>query len=266
MKIFIDTAKLDEIKKMTNYIDGVTTNPSLIKDAISEMNIKIRMEDYIGEICKITGNGKPVSLEVISTTEKDMVEEAKLLFDKFNDIANNVVIKIPVNTNDGKSQKSNYEGLNVIKEIHNQNIPVNATLIMTPEQALLASRAGANYVSPFIGRIDDYIRKNASIAFNKADYFPAIGITKYNDKGILSGIDLLRKILVIFKNYSIKTEVIAASIRNVIQAREVAIEGMHIATIPFKVLEEMISHPKTTEGIIRFSEDTVPEYEELFKK
>ncbi|OGI12551.1 transaldolase [Candidatus Micrarchaeota archaeon RBG_16_36_9] len=266
MRIFLDTAKLDEIKKMSNYIDGVTTNPSLIKEAISEMNVKTRMEDYIGKICEITGNGKPVSLEVISTTEKNMVEEAKFLFDKFNNIANNVVIKIPVNTNDGKSQKSNYEGLNAIKEINNQNIPVNATLIMTPEQALLASRAGANYASPFIGRIDDYIRKNAGIVFDKADYFPSIGIKECNDKEICSGIDLIRKILVIFKNYSIKTKVIAASVRNVIQAREAATVGVHIVTIPFKVLGEMISHPKTTEGIIRFSEDTIPEYEEMFKK
>jgi transaldolase len=264
MKIFIDTAKVDEIKKMSNFIDGVTTNPSLIKEAISEMKIKTRMEDYIKEICEISGKNKPVSLEVISLTEKGMIEEAKILHDKFNDIANNVVIKIPINTFDGKMQKSHYEGLNTIKELNKQNIPVNATLIMTPEQALLAAKMGATFVSPFIGRVDDFIRKNNNMKFEKYDYFPADGMEDYHDKGIFSGVDLIKKILNIFKNYKIRSEVIAASLRNPIQVREVAMVGAHIATIPFKILEEMIQHPKTSEGIIRFSEDTIQEYKNIF--
>lgn len=266
MKIFIDTAKLDEIKKMSKYIDGVTTNPTLIKDAISKLKTKINMEDYIRKICELAGNGKPVSLEVVSLTEKEMTEEAKILYDKFNDIANNVVIKIPINTFDGINQKNHYDGLNTVKQLSQQNIPVNATLIMTPEQALFAAKLGAAYASPFIGRVDDFIIQNFGLKFGKSDYFPVEGMKDYHDKGIYSGVDLVKKILVIYRNYKFKTEVIAASIRNSRHVREVALTGVHIATIPFEVLEEMISHPKTIEGIKRFSEDTISEYKNIFGK
>lgn len=266
MKIFIDTAKIDEIKRVSNFIDGVTTNPSLIKEAVSELKMKIEMEDFIKKICETAGKNKPVSLEVVSLTEKEMIEEAKLLFNKFNNIANNIVIKIPISTFNEKLQPSHYNGLNVIKELNNQSIPVNATLIMTPEQAILAAKLGARYTSPFVGRIDDFIRKSIGLKFEKSDYFPADGMKDYHDNGIYSGVDLIEKIIKIYKNYKFKTEVIAASIRNSRQVREVALAGAHIVTIPFKTLEEMIKHPKTLEGVIKFSEDTIPEYKDIFAK
>ncbi|MEE9323213.1 MAG: transaldolase family protein, partial [Candidatus Aenigmarchaeota archaeon] len=121
----------------------------------------------------------------------------------------------------------------------------------------------------FAGRIDDWIRKEKlKIDFEKGDYFPAEGIRKegkmVDDDGVVSGVDLVRKIIDVFNKYKIQTDVIAASLRNYRQVREVAELGVHISTIPFSVIEEMIKHPKTFEGIIKFSEDVVPEYRELF--
>ena len=265
MNIFVDTAKLSEIKAAINLgiCDGVTTNPSLIKASMDEL--KIGMEDYIKEICKTMGKGKPVSLEVISTNAEEMVREAKILYERFNPIANNVVIKIPIST---ATNGKNFEGLKAIKELKNTGIKTNATLLMTPEQAFLAAKAGAAYVSPFAGRVDDYIRTSLGKSFEKSDYFPAEGLVEKNkkidDNGILSGVDLVKKIVNIYKNYSIKAGVIAASIRNPRQVREVALAGAHIATIPFSVIEEMTKHPKTVEGVIKFSQDTLEEYKSVF--
>ncbi|MFH0832242.1 MAG: transaldolase family protein [Candidatus Aenigmatarchaeota archaeon] len=255
MKIFIDTSKLNEIKKINELgvLDGVTTNPSLIKQAVDDLKSKgenIDLEDYIKEICKASGKNKPVSLEVISTDVASMVSEAKLLHKKFN-FANNVVIKIPLTA----------DGLKAINELNKSGIKTNATLIMTVEQALLAAKAGATYVSPFAGRIDDYLRSGTE--YKKSDYFPAHGTGK-DDNGIVSGVDLVRKITDIFEIFKIDTEIIAASIRNARQVREVALAGAHIATIPFSVINEMLKHSKTDEGIIKFSEDTIPEYRKIF--
>lgn len=303
MKIFIDTAKLDEIKEACSWgiVDGVTTNPSLIKKAVDALKTKgenVEIEAYIRGICETAGEGKPVSLEVISLTQEKMLEEAEILYEKFNKVTGNVVIKIPINTYDGETTTSNYEGLKVTSELSKKNIPVNVTLIMSPEQALLAAKAGARYASPFAGRIDDYIRKNLDIEFQKGDYFyfdlmEAIGeqrfyeriedsseklpksayidqeIRKYadfaKDKGIGSGVDLVKSIVKIYRNYNIETEVIAASIRNARQVREMAEAGADIATIPFNVIKEMIEHPKTVEGIKNFVADVVSEYRNLFK-
>lgn len=271
MKIFVDTADLDEIKKAKDYgmCDGVTTNPSLIKKAVDKLKAKgkkIDMNDYIKMICKTADAGNPVSLEVISLDAKGMVEEAELLYQRFNKIAGNVAIKIPVSTS--TKDEGNYDGLKAIKMLKEKGIPVNATLIMTPEQSLLAAKAGASYVSPFAGRVDDFIRKSLGVTFGKDDYFPAEGIMKngkvVDDNGIVSGVDLVRKTLEMFRKYSIKAEVIAASLRNPRQVREVAELGVHIATVPFPVIEGMLKHPKTSEGVVKFSEDVVPEYREIF--
>lgn len=303
MKIFVDTAKLGEIKEACGWgiIDGVTTNPSLIKRAVDEVKgegKEINMETYVWEICKTAGKGRPVSLEVISLTIKEMVEEGELLYSKFNPAAENVVIKIPINTCIDESEGTDYEGLKTIKKLSQEGIPINVTLIMTPEQALLAAKAGARYASPFAGRIDDYIRKKLGIEFAKGDYFDfdlmekigkqrldkhlknsggepvgslyhdqetknSIGFGK--DNGIESGVDLVKSIMKIYRNYEIKTEVIAASIRNARQIRQMAEAGAHIATIPFPVIRGMLKHPKTVEGIKSFSADVVPEYRELFQ-
>lgn len=306
MKIFIDTAKLDEIKEACSWgvVDGVTTNPSLIKKAVDALKKKgedIDIPGYIEEICRTAGEGNPVSLEVISLISEKMLDEAIALYERFNPVAENVVIKIPINTYTAGSSHTSYEGLRTISKLSEKNIPVNCTLIMTPEQALLAAKAGARYASPFAGRVDDYIRKRMGIDFEKGDYFDFALIEQMRyaliqeeiefamdleedrpgelyqreeiagaselgkDNGISSGVDLITKIARIYTNYDIKTEIIASSMRNPRQVREVAEVGAHIATIPFTVIREMMQHPKTEEGIKRFSEDVVPEYREIFK-
>ncbi len=272
MEIFVDSADLEEIKKAEEYgvCSGVTTNPSLIKKAVDKLKgkgEKVNIESYINTICKTIGRNGSVSLEVVSLDATGMVKEAEHLYRKFNSVAENVAIKIPISTST-KDDEEHYEGLKAISMLSKKGIPVNATLVMTPEQALLAAKSGAKYVSPFAGRIDDWIRKNLGMKFEKGDYFPAEGIRKkgklMDDNGVVSGVDLVRKILEVFRKYDIQAKVIAASLRNYRQVREVAELGVHIATIPFNVIEEMIKHPKTFEGVVKFSEDVVPEYRGLF--
>ncbi len=266
MKIFIDTAKISEIKEAISWgiVDGITTNPSLVRKAMESEGMGKKIDEYIEEILKIAGPGRPVSLEVMGVKAEDMIREAEILYEKFNDIAKNVVIKVPVNTYAG-----HYEGLKTIKRLSEEGIPVNCTLIMTPEQALLAAKAGARYVSPFAGRIDDYIRTTklgmkAGEDFKKGDYYPWDGMG-VDDNGIRSGSDLVEKVVMILENYDYDTEVIASSIRNARQVREVAMIGAHIATIPFSVLQEMLLHPKTEEGVKKFSEDAEKaNYREIF--
>ena len=275
MQIFIDTANIDEIKEAFSWgiVDGVTTNPSLIKKAVDyyRNNGKtFTMDDYIVELLLVAGKGHPVSLEVIGNNEKSMYGEAKILFEKYNKVAENVVIKIPINPETDPNGIRNFDGLKVIRKLSKENIPVNVTLIMSPLQALLAAKAGAVYVSPFAGRIDDFLRKGAKISFEKYDYYPAEGLSVddkiLNDQGIVSGLDLVASIVDIFENYNVKTKVLAASVRNARQVRELAEIGVDVATIPFKVLKEMVIHYKTAEGMKKFSEDTVPEYKEIFKE
>ncbi|MCL7386488.1 MAG: transaldolase [Thaumarchaeota archaeon] len=300
MKIFLDTAEIEEIKFAASLgiIDGVTTNPSLIKQAVDKRSGSINMEEYIKEILR-TSPG-PVSLEVISVSYEKMVKEAKLLYEKFAGYGE-VVIKIPVCPSlDGESNI--YDGLMAIRTLSELGIPVNATLVMTPEQALLAAKAGAAYVSPFAGRIDDYLRDKLGMKrgkdYKKEDYydFELMGILESeklsrvissleldslakayldervrsaaalaNDNGIYSGVDLVRSILQIFSNYGFKTEVIASSMRNARQVREVAELGVHIATIPFYVLKEMLLHHKTIEGVNAFVKDVVEPYRKIFE-
>jgi len=300
MKIFLDTAEIEEIKFAASLgvIDGVTTNPSLIKQAVDKHGGSINMEEYIKEILRASPG--PVSLEVISVSYEKMVKEAKLLYEKFAGYGE-VVIKIPICPSlDGESNI--YDGLRAIKTLSELGIPVNATLVMTPEQALLAAKAGAAYVSPFAGRIDDYLRDKLGMKrgkdYNKEDYydFELMGMLEAeklgrvissleldslakayldervrstaalaNDNGIYSGVDLVRSILQIFSNYGFKTEVIASSMRNARQVREVAELGVHIVTIPFYVLKEMLLHYKTIEGINAFVKDVVEPYRKIFE-
>lgn len=262
MKIFVDSAKISEIGKAIDLgmCDGVTTNPSLIKKAMVEAGTE--MEEYIRNICQKVGEGKSVSLEVISTSTEGMVREAKILHNKFNPIMGNIAIKIPVNTSiDGKN---NHDGLKTISILAKDGISVNATLVMTCEQTLLAAKAGARYISPFAGRIDDLLREKDNKQFEKSDYFPANGIGQ-NDNGIKSGVELVKKSVEILKKHNLASEVIAASLRNPRQVREVALVGAHIATIPFNVIEDMLKHHKTSEGIKKFTEDVVEEYRELVR-
>ena len=208
MKIFIDTANVNEIKEAATWgiLDGVTTNPSLIAKEGRDL------KEVIEEICSIVDG--PISAEVISLECDKMVEEALELVK----LHKNIVIKIPMCI----------EGLKAVKILTEKNIKTNVTLIFSSQQALLAAKAGATYVSPFVGRLDD------------------IGMV---------GTNLIDEVSAIFKNHSIKTEIIAASIRNPIHASECAIAGADIATIPFNVLKQMAKHPLTDIGIEKFLAD-----------
>jgi len=267
MKIFIDSADIDEIKEVLSYgiLEGVTTNPSLIKKAV-EKRKGISIESYIKDILRVC-KGKPVSLEVVGTDYREMIEEGKTLFKKFNPVAKNVYVKIPVNPCLERECDMNFDGIKAIKTLSREKIPVNCTLIFTPEQAFLASKAGAKIVSPFIGREDDYIRKMNRIKFKKEDYFPEEGFRKgkklLEDDGIVSGVDLIIECIEILRQSHLKTEVLAASIRNTRQFREVAEIGADIATLPLKVIKKLLEHKKTVEGMKKFTKDVVPEYEEL---
>ncbi len=300
MRIFVDTAELDEIKEANSWgiLDGVTTNPSLIKKAV-ENRQDVDMREYIGEICKTVAG--PISLEVIGLTAEEMVEQGQFLYEEFNPVNDNVVVKIPVNTNSPESSGGDYEGLKALNELSERGIPTNATLIMKPEQALLAAKAGTQYVSPFAGRIDDFIRSKVGLtrgedypksAYHDSDWLRHSSYLhlkpqyeylegedldevfsddevaevreKTSDAGVSSGAEAVASIKQIFSNYEFETEVLAASLRNSRQVREVAEAGADVATIPFQVLQEMLGHHKTEQGIIGFSEDVVAEYEGLF--
>ena len=210
MKLFVDTANTEERRKANELgvICGVTTNPSLIAKEGRDFI------EVVKEITEIVDG--PISAEVISLNADEMVEEAKSLIKKID--SSNVVIKIPMCA----------EGLKATKVLTGLGIKTNVTLIFSAGQALLAARAGATYVSPFVGRIDD------------------IG-------GF--GIELIEEIVEIFSIHDIKTEIIAASIRNPVHVIDAARAGSHIATVPYKVIEQMINHPLTTSGIEKFLKD-----------
>ena len=210
MKIFSDTANIDEIRDaaILGVIDGVTTNPSLIAKEGK------KLEDVIGEICALVDG--PISGEIKATTTKweDMVAEGKEIA-KFH---KNMVVKIPMTK----------DGLIAVKALTKLGIKTNVTLIFSVNQALLAAKAGATYVSPFVGRLDDISE---------------------------DGLQLIYDIVDVFTNYDIKTEIIAASIRHPMHVVECAKAGADIATIPYKVIMQMIKHPLTDQGIEKFVND-----------
>ena len=208
MKFFIDTANVEEIKKAWSLgvIDGVTTNPSLISKEGKEP------VELLKEICSIV-NG-PVSAEAVSMTADEMIKEAEFL----SKIHENIVVKIPMIE----------EGLKAVKRLSAMGIKTNVTLIFSSIQALLAAKAGATYVSPFVGRLDDI---------------------SHNGMGIVS------EIVDIFANYMFDTEIIVASIRNPLHVLESAKMGAHIATVPYPVIIQLIKHPLTDIGIERFLKD-----------
>lgn len=277
MKLFLDSAYLEDIKEAVSWgiIDGVTTNPSLIKKATQAWGKdsgEIDMESYIKQILAAVGRMCPVSLEVAGLTSEEMIEQGKVLYDKFDQVAGNAVIKIPVCTMNSQGGGNPFDGIVAINELSDEKIPINATLVFTPEQAMLAAKAGADYVSPFAGRVDDRIRHQAGITFEKHDYFPANGIDDEStgeavlDYGLVSGVELVARIAEIFNEYNIECEIIAASARNAIQVREFAAVGSHIATIPFEVLKSMVKHPGTADGIDAFTNDLVDDYTALFSE
>ncbi len=208
MKLFLDTANLDEIREVASWgiLDGVTTNPSLC----SKENATF--ESLIKEICAIVPG--PVSAECVSTRAEEILEEARVLAK----IAPNVAVKIPVGI----------EGLKATKILASEGVRVNMTLVFSTSQALLAAKAGAGFISPFIGRLDDASQ---------------------------DGMSLIEEIVVAFGHYDFETEIIVASVRHPRHVVEAALLGADIATVPYSVMEKLVRHPLTDIGIDRFLKD-----------
>ena len=208
MKFFIDTANIEEIKKANDLgvLDGVTTNPTLVSKEGREF------KELIKEICGIVDG--PVNAEVVSTNAEGMVNEARELAK----LADNIVVKIPLIE----------EGLKAVKELAGEGIKTNVTLCFSSTQALIAAKAGAAYISPFVGRLDDIS---------------------------IRGMDLVEQIMVIYENYGFETEVIVASIRNPVHVVDAALMGADIATMPYMVIKQVIRHPLTDIGLEKFLAD-----------
>ncbi len=208
MKFFVDTANVEEIRDAVamGVLDGVTTNPSLAAKESAPYR------DILKEICKIVPG--PVSAEVIATDYQGMLKEA----DELVKIADNIVVKIP----------TILEGLKAIKTLHGKGIKTNATLVFSPSQALLVAKAGASYVSPFIGRLDDISQE---------------------------GMSLISDIVTIYNNYGYGTEVLVASVRHPMHVVDAALIGADICTMPYKVIKSLISHPLTDVGLEKFISD-----------
>jgi len=208
MKFFIDTANIEEIKKglELGMVDGVTTNPSLVSKE------QRPFRDILVDICTLVDG--PVSAEVVSLETEGMVREARELAQ----LHKNIVIKVPMTA----------EGLKAVRQLAGEGIKSNVTLIFSPAQALLAAKAGAAYVSPFVGRLDDIAQE---------------------------GMTLVQEIMTVFRNYNLKTEVIVASVRSPLHVIQSALIGADIATIPYKVIVQMSKHPLTDIGIEQFLAD-----------
>jgi len=208
MKFFIDTANIEQIKSAMamGVLDGVTTNPSLAAKETAPYH------EILSDICKIVPG--PVSAEVLATDYEGMVNDAQ----KLAKIADNIVVKIP----------TVLEGLKAIKTLSSQGIRINATLVFTASQALLVAKAGAAYVSPFIGRLDDISR---------------------------DGMGLISDIVTIYRNYSFDTEVLVASVRHPMHVVEAALIGADVITMPYGVIEKLIKHPLTDIGLEKFIAD-----------
>lgn len=215
MKFFLDTANLDELKKGAAWgiVDGVTTNPTLIAKEGHPLDEQVR------KICDIV-NGE-ISAEVVATEYSAMLAEGR----KLAKIHKNIVVKCPLTR----------DGIRATAALSNEGIRVNVTLCFSPGQALIAAKAGAYFISPFVGRLDD-------IAY--------------------TGMDLVRSIVQIYKNYGFKTQVLAASLRSPIHVVEAATAGAHIGTMPFKVLDMLFNHPLTDKGLDQFLKDYAKVFQE----
>ena len=208
MKIFVDTANLDEIKEAASsgVVDGVTTNPSLI--AKEKVDFKTRIKD----ICELIDG--PVSAEVVSTKWEEMVDEGCEL----KSIHKNVVVKIPIG----------YDGIKAVRSLRDKDIDTNVTLIFNPSQALLAAKAGASYVSPFVGRLDDISQ---------------------------SGLEMTESIVEIFHNFDLPTQVLVASVRHPMHFIRAAQMAADVVTIPFSLIKQLLKHPLTDIGLEKFLSD-----------
>ena len=219
MKIFLDTADIEEIRTVARWgvLDGVTTNPSLYA------KVGGSYDEILKEVCKITSG--PVSAEVIADDVEGMLTEGR----RFATLAPNIVVKVAMSEN----------GLEAISRFADEGIKTNCTLIFTANQGLLAAKAGASLISPFVGRLDDI-----------------------NQDGMI----VIRDLVEILAIHGIESEVIAASIRNPLHMTQAALAGSHIATLPFKILQQMVHHPLTGKGIVQFKADWAAAQSELAAK
>ena len=226
MKIFIDSADLKEIKEANSMglIDGVTTNPTLLARAVAAQEEKISMKEYLKALVKEVKG--PVSLETTAGDAETMIKQGRIL----SEFGENVVVKVPLFV----------EGLKAVRELKKEGIKCNVTLCFTASQAVLAAKAGAYFISPFIGRLDDINQ---------------------------DGMQLLDDIVEIYNNYGYETEVLAASLRHPLHVLQASLIGADIVTIPLKVIKQLSLHPKTDEGQKKFLEDAakVPEYLKLLE-
>ena len=208
MKFFIDTADINEIKAALEIgiIDGVTTNPSLIAKTGKDF------KTVVDEICAVVDG--PISVEAISMDAEGLIKEAREL----SKVNKNIVVKIPMTE----------EGLKAVKKVSQEGIHTNVTLVFSPTQAILAAKAGATYISPFVGRLDDISH---------------------------IGMDIVGQIVTIYDNYDFSTEVIVASVRNPLHVVEAALLGADVSTIPFSVIKQLVKHPLTDIGIEKFLSD-----------
>lgn len=209
MKFFIDTAEIQEIRECAaqGIIDGVTTNPSLVAKTGR------RFKDVLVEICEVIPTG-PVSAEVTAKDYDGMMREAR----EYAKLRDNIVVKIPLLP----------EGLKAVRTCAQEGIRTNVTLCFTPTQALLAAKAGANYISPFVGRLDD--------------------VSEF-------GMEVVEHILRIYENYGFETEVLVASVRSPTHVLQAALMGAHVATCPYSVLQQLTKHPLTDVGLVKFLKD-----------
>ncbi len=215
MKFFLDTANLEELRKGADWgiVDGVTTNPSLIaKEGIP-------IEDQIRRICAIVDGD--ISAEVVATKYEEMVGEARQLAR----LHKNVVVKVPLTR----------DGIKTTAQLSKEGIRFNVTLCFSAGQAILAAKAGATYVSPFVGRLDDIAQ---------------------------DGMELIRQICTIYKNYGFGTQVLAASLRSPLHVAQAALAGAHVGTLPFKVLDQLFNHPLTDKGLDQFLKDYAKAFQE----
>ena len=219
MKIFLDTADIEEIRTVARWgvLDGVTTNPSLYA------KVGGSYDEILKEVCKITPG--PVSAEVVADDVEGMLKEGR----RFATLAPNIVVKVAMSEN----------GLEAISRFADEGIRTNCTLIFTANQGLLAAKAGASLISPFVGRLDDI-----------------------NQDGMI----VIRDLVEILAIHGIESEVIAASIRNPLHMTQAALAGSHIATLPFKILQQMVHHPLTDKGIVQFKADWAAAQSELAAK
>ena len=208
MKIFIDSADISEIREAAamGAIDGVTTNPSLLAKA------KVSMQKALEQICEVVDG--PISAEVLSTDTAGILEEGR----KLAALHKNVVVKVPLIV----------DGLKAVRQFTAEGIRTNVTLCFSPTQALMAAKAGASYISPFVGRLDDQSE---------------------------DGMELIDKLVTIYGNYGFATEILVASVRHPVHIVQAALMGAHVCTVPFKVITQLCQHPLTDRGLAKFLED-----------